>query len=122
MAKIALFICTHGAGRSRVAAAFFNRVDPPGWVAHSAGVAPQDILGANAERMLAGSNAEAFLDHSPPRPISAVPSPELVITIDCAVPFPGAERWDLVSQRFDEEMCSALRERAELLARKLADA
>ncbi|HEV8192974.1 MAG TPA: hypothetical protein VGP82_16025, partial [Ktedonobacterales bacterium] len=61
-------------------------------------------------------------DHDPPRPISAVPSPELIIAIDCEVPFPDAERWDLESQLFDEAMRSQLRERVELLARKLAGA
>jgi len=122
MAKIVLFICAHGAGRSRIAAAFFNHVAPAGWLARSAGVEPQETLGTNAERMLAGSEAEAFLDHDPPRPISAVPSPELIIAIDCNVPIAGAERWDLASQQFDEAMRSQLRERAELLARNLAGA
>jgi hypothetical protein len=51
-----------------------------------------------------------------------VPSPELIIAIDCEVPFPDAERWDLESQLFDEAMRSQLRERVELLARKLAGA
>src|SRR5262249_1270700 len=110
----------HGAGRSRVAAACFNRIAPPGWVARSAGVEPQETLGTTAERMLAGTGAEAWLDRDPPRPISAVTSPIRIVAIDCAVPLPGGERWDLQSGDFDDKMRVELCERAERLARDLA--
>jgi protein-tyrosine-phosphatase len=121
MVNIVLFVCAHGAGRSRVAAAYFNRVAPPGWVALSAGVEPQDTLGTRAASMLAGSAAETWLDRARPRPISAVPSPARVIAIDCDVPSPGAERWDLESHQFDQAMSTELCARTELLARDLAD-
>ena len=120
MVNIVLFVCAHGAGRSRVAAACFNRVAPPGWLALSAGVEPQDTLGDNAVRMLAGSGAEAWLDRDRPRPISAVSSPARVIAIDCDVVTPGAECWELVSHQFDQAMSTELCARAELLARDLA--
>ena len=119
MTRTLLFVCPHGAAKSRMAAAFFNRAAPPGWQATTAGAEPQTTVGANAVRLLAGTDADALLDREPPRPISAVPSPARIVAIDCDVP--GAERWDLANRQFDDAMRDELRDRAEALARVLAD-
>lgn len=59
MTRDILFVCPHGAGKSRLAAAFFNQVAPTGWWATSAGQEPQATLGTNASRLLAGTAAPA---------------------------------------------------------------
>src|SRR6185503_12334729 len=102
-----------------MAAAFFNRLAIPGWSVTSAGTTPQEEMSANAIRLLAGTNAESFLDLTVPRPIAAVPHPTRVVAIDCDVP--GADRWDLEHQVFDEGMRDELRRRAETLARAVGD-
>jgi hypothetical protein len=118
MAREVLFVCPHGAGKSRMAAAFFNRVAPPGWHATSAGQEPDPAVSPDAVRLLAGTGAEALLDREPPRPIVAAPAPTRLVAIDCDVP--GAERWDLRHQRVGDAMRDELRERAEALARAVA--
>jgi len=117
MDRTILFVCPHGAGKSRMAAAFFNRLAPAGWRATSAGQEPQDTPGTNASRLLVGTAAEPFLDRELPRPIAAVAAPDRVVAIDCDVP--GAERWALGSQRFDEAMREEIRGRVDDLARSL---
>ena len=76
-----LFVCTHNAGRSIVAAALLNARQPPGVRADSAGTDPADILNptivaALAERgiTLAGVN---------PKPITAelLAAADLVVTM-----------------------------------------
>jgi hypothetical protein len=119
MRRTVLFVCQHGAGRSRLAAAWFNHAAPNGWWATTAGVAPQQQVSAHAPRLLAGTAAEPALDHAPPRPLSAVAGPDLVITIDCAVP--GATRWDLLASDFDDAMCTELRDRVDALVQTLPD-
>lgn len=119
MTRTLLFVCPHGAAKSRMAAAFFNRVAPSDWQATTAGVDPQTTVGANAVRLLAGTDAEALLDREPPRPIAAVDSPTRIVAIDCDVP--GGERWDLDRREFDHAMRDEIRGRAEALARGLAD-
>ncbi|MGH2559985.1 MAG: hypothetical protein ACRDJH_13035 [Thermomicrobiales bacterium] len=114
-----LFVCLHGAARSRMAAAFFNAVAADGWLATSAGLDAQDSVSANAVRLLAGSHAEALLDHAPPVPFAAVPTPDRVVAIDCAVP--GAVRWNLRHQEVNEAMRDEIRDRAEALARSVSD-
>jgi hypothetical protein len=61
-----LFVCQHGAGKSRMAAAWFNTDPPPGWRATSAGVEPQTSVSLHAPRLLAGTVAEATLDRTRP--------------------------------------------------------
>src|SRR5215217_6585601 len=117
MTRDMLFVCPHGAGKSRIAAAFFNQLAPAGWQATSAGREPQGSLGTNAIRLLAGTAAAPFLDRELPRPIAAVAAPARVVAIDCDVP--GAERWALGSQRFDEAMREEIRGRVDDLARSL---
>ncbi len=112
-----LFVCPHGAGKSRMAAAFFNRVTPSGWQAISAGQEPARAVNPDTVRLLAGNPVETLLDRDPPRPITAVEAPERVIAIDCEVP--GAECWTLAQQEIDESMRDERRERAEALAREI---
>ena len=117
MEQTVLFVCPHGAGKSRMAAAFFNQRAPAGWRATSAGQEPQETLGTNAVRLLAGTAAEPFLDRELPRPIAAVEASARIVAIDCDVP--GAERWTLTNQRFDEALRDELRGRVATLARAL---
>jgi arsenate reductase (thioredoxin) len=119
--RTVVFVCPHGAGKSRIAAAWFNRVAPPCWRATSAGVTPQATVSAHAARLLAGSPAAALLDGEVPRPLAAVADPDLVVAIDCGPgEVPGALAWTLTSQRFDAALAAELRQRAETLARALA--
>jgi protein-tyrosine-phosphatase len=118
MDQVVLFVCAHGAGKSRMAAAFFNTWAPTGWRATTAGIEPQTQVSVHAPRLLAGMDAEARLDHERPRPISAVPAPARVVAIDCALA--GADRWDLAHDEFDEVMRDEIRARVEVLARELA--
>lgn len=39
--RTVLYVCPHGAGKSRMAAAWFNCWAPPGWRATTAGISPQ---------------------------------------------------------------------------------
>ena len=119
MTRTLLFVCPHGAAKSRMAAAYFNRVAPPGWWATSAGQEPSESVSPNAVRLLAGGEAESLLDHEPPQPIAAVTTPARTVAIDCDVV--DAERWNLTHQLFDDAMRDELRHRAETLARSLTD-
>src|SRR5829696_7467128 len=98
-----LFVCPHGAGKSRVAAAFFALVAPPGWSATSAGLDPGPELSPTAARLLAGTDAAGHLDPEPPRPVSAVPSAIRVVGIDC-VPPRMTDGWELRNGEFDAAM------------------
>jgi hypothetical protein len=121
--RTVVFVCPHGAGKSRIAAAWFNRVAPPGWRATSAGIAPQATVSAHAPRLLAGTPVEGLLDRGLPRPLAAVADPDLVVTIDCPPgQVPGALAWALANQQFDAALAEELRQRAEALARTLAGA
>lgn len=42
MDRVVIFACVHNAGRSQMAAAFFNQTTPAGWKAVSAGTQPAD--------------------------------------------------------------------------------
>jgi hypothetical protein len=113
-----LFVCAHGAARSRVAAAFFNQKAPPGWWASSAGVEPQEQLGETARRLLEGTGAESLLDITPPRALDAAAHADRTIAIDCTVA--GAEQWRLTNQEFGAPMREELRRRAQALAARVA--
>ncbi|MGH2535285.1 MAG: hypothetical protein ACRDJW_23740 [Thermomicrobiales bacterium] len=117
MTRTVLFVCLHGAAKSRLAAAFFNAAAPAGWRATSAGLEPQAAVSANAVRLLAGSHAEALLDRDPPRSMAAVQAPDRVVAIDCDAP--GADRWDLRPQELSEVMRDDIRARAEALAQSI---
>lgn len=88
-----MFVCPHGAGKSRVAAAVFdrevaNRARLAGWRAVTAGVEPAEAVSEHAVRLLKGSSEELLLDHSPPRSVEAttdaVGPVDQIIAIDCA--------------------------------------
>jgi hypothetical protein len=119
MNRILLFVCPHGAAKSRMAAAFFNAAAPEGWHATDAGQEPAATVSSHAVRLLDGDAAAALLDRTSPRPIAAVPGSARIVAIDCEVP--GAERWDLRHQEFGEAMRDELRSRAEVLARTVDD-
>lgn len=96
--RTVLFVCLHGAGMSRMAAAYFNRAAPADWRAVSAGVDPAETLSSTAASLLAGTGADEFLDHSPPRSIGVVPDPLRVIALrNPAIQYElaPAEYWDL---------------------------
>jgi protein-tyrosine-phosphatase len=108
---LVLFVCPHGAGKSRIAQAYFDAMAPPGWRAVSAGTEPQDAVSAHAPRLLAGTPAAATLDTTLPRPIEAVDAPDLVVAIDCPQPpVPGATRWQLHHEKFDTPMRDEIRD------------
>ena len=112
MDRTVLFVCLHGAGMSRMAAAYFNQAAPPGWRGISAGVEPGASL---------STTAAAFLDATPPRPISAVPNPELRVALrnpTVRYDLPGAQVWDL-AQAEGEPLREEIRTRVEVLARTL---
>ena len=120
--RTVLFVCLHGMGMSRLAAAFFNSSAPAGWQAVSAGLEPGESLSPTAARLLAGTPAEPFLDHSAPRSIGSVPSAERVIAIrNPSIRFevPGAEAWDLANGEFDAPMREEIRALTEQLAEQL---
>lgn len=110
---VVLFVCPHGAGKSRIAAAFFNAHSPAGWSATTAGLEPQDQVSVHAPRLLAGTAAEAHLDTALPRPLAAVPGPARIVAIDCAVD--GADTWQLEQPVFDEPMRDEIAKRVRIL-------
>jgi hypothetical protein len=107
-----LFVCPHGAGKSRIAAAWFGAIAPAGWTATTAGIEPQASVSVHAPRLLAETPALAFLDQEMPRSLSAVPSAALIVAIDCPVgAVPGAVAWELTHSEFSEELAAELRRR-----------
>jgi protein-tyrosine-phosphatase len=119
MTLIVLFVCPHGAAKSRVAAAFFNHVAPPGWEATSAGIEPDRVLSQTAARLLEGTDAATRLDPAAPRSLAEVASARRIVGIDCA-PEGATDRWELRHRAFDAAMRDELRTRAEALAVELA--
>lgn len=115
--NLVLFVCTHGAGKSRMAAAFFNAHAPAGWSATTAGLEPQDQVSLHAPRLLAGTSAEPHLDGAVPRPIAAVAGPARTVAIDCAVA--GADSWRLEQGVFDEAMRDEIASRVSVLIEEL---
>ncbi|MGH2395349.1 MAG: hypothetical protein ACRDGH_17975 [Candidatus Limnocylindria bacterium] len=95
MERTVEFVCEHGAGNSRVAAALFNAAKPRGWRATSAGVTPQETVSVHAARLLAGDPAAEFLDVSPPNQFTPRAT-DVVVGIDCDVP--DARLWKLASE------------------------
>lgn len=85
-----MFVCEHGAFRSRIAAAFFNESAPPGWSARSAGVTPQTEVSARLGPLMEGTPAATFVDYGAPRSFTDL-SGERTIAIDTDVA--GADIW-----------------------------
>ena len=120
--KTVLFVCLHGAGMSRLAAAYFAQSAPSGWSGISAGVEPSETLSHMAARLLAGTSTSYFLDLALPRPIFAVPEPERVIALrNPAIRYEldDAEIWDL-DHADGEPLRDEIRTRVHALVRTLA--
>ncbi len=115
MDRVVTFVCLHGAGKSRVAAALFN-VDPPaGWRAESAGLEPQEEPSPHVAALLAGDPAAAVIDDSVPRRLSS--RADVVVAIDCVVG--EADRWDLDDKWPSPGVVEQLRTLARELAARL---
>src|SRR5204863_5333951 len=71
--RTVLFVCPHGAAKSRLAAAVFNQVAPDGWHATSAGLQPQEEMSVRTVDLVAGTDLDALLDRQPPRPVPDLP-------------------------------------------------
>jgi arsenate reductase (thioredoxin) len=116
--RTVVFVCAHGAARSRLAAAWFNADPPPGWHATTAaGEAPAASLNPRVPQLLAGTPARVHLDESAPRPHTATPKADLVVAVDCTIP--GAHQWSLEATGVDETMRDELRDRVAILTRTL---
>ncbi|HEY8807725.1 MAG TPA: hypothetical protein VIN70_09095 [Candidatus Limnocylindria bacterium] len=116
--RTVLFVCAHGAYRSRLAAAFFNAAAPAGWRATSAGVDPQAAISAAAVDLAAGTSAERHLERGSPRALDDAGPADRMIAIDCAVA--GADRWDLAVADVGPAQRDELRARALALAVELS--
>lgn len=115
-----LFVCPHGAAKSRIAAAWFDGLRLGGWAASSAGLEPAPQISSHPVRLLANSAVRELLDESLPRPMSAVPDADLVVAIDCPADTAAGVRWTLAHQEFDELMCDEIRDRVHVLAAMLS--
>jgi protein-tyrosine-phosphatase len=116
--RTVVFVCAHGAARSRIAAAWFNADPPPGWHATTAaGDHPSAQLNPHVAALLAGTSAARHLDRSQPRPLPAADGGDLLIAVDCALP--GAHLWTLAADELDEAMRDELRDRVATLAETL---
>ncbi|KAB2349686.1 arsenate reductase/protein-tyrosine-phosphatase family protein [Actinomadura rudentiformis] len=93
MAHTVVFVCPHGAGKSRVTAALFEVAAGAGWQASSAGLEPQEQVSEHAVALLADDAAGVLLDHSAPRRLTRAASGDVIVAIDCEVA--GARRWTL---------------------------
>jgi hypothetical protein len=113
--RVVVFVCLHGAGKSRVAAALFDSAAPAGWRAISAGLEPQDGVSEHAARLL-GADAER-LDISAPKALRQV-SGDLVVGIDCEVP--GGRRWRLTAEWPETAVSDQLRARTAALVQELS--
>lgn len=119
---VVLFVCPHGAGKSRMAAAWFEALGIRGWAATSAGLHPQTTVSEHAPRLLAGTPAYALLDGSAPRAVSDAPAADVVVAIDCPDTVEATQRWQLTHQRFDAAMCAEIRDRVRAFAETLPTA
>ena len=112
--RTVVFVCAHGAARSRMAAAWFNADPPPGWHATTAaGEDPADALHPRVAQLLAGTPAHRHLDHSPPRALSAAGTGDVLVAVDCTMA--GAHRWQLDAPEVGEAMRDELRGRVATL-------
>lgn len=117
--KTVVFVCEHGALKSRLAAAMFSAAAPAGWQATSAGLHPQATVSVHAAALLAGTNAAKLLDLDSPKPLIEIGQPDRLITIDCVID--GATAWRLAHGEPDATMRDELRDRVADLAREIAD-
>ena len=94
-----VFVCEHGALRSRIAAAYFNAASPQGWTALSAGITPQADVSPRLGPLMAGTGVERHVDAEPPRVLTLLAGAR-IIAIDADVP--GAETWRTDNPTTDE--------------------
>ena len=96
--QIYIFACTHNAGRSQMAAAFFNRVaDPTRAHALSAGTAPIAHVHPEVVRVMREEGIDLAKNHPQKLTHELVNSANALITIGCGEdwpPVPGLERID----------------------------
>jgi hypothetical protein len=114
--KTVLFVCEHGALRSRIAAAYFNAAPPPGWRARSAGRKPQSAVSPTLEALLTGTAAFDVLERVPPGTVTA--DAARTIAIDCDEP--ADERWVLEHRGADVGMRDEIHDRVAALAAALS--
>lgn len=101
--KYVLFVCTHNAGRSQIAQAFFNRHTPDDIRAESAGNRPGDVIWSEVVEVM----AERGFDLSAHRPKKLTPEMQLhadwAVTLACGegCPYVPAmvEDWDIEDPR-----------------------
>ena len=103
MNQTVVFVCLHGAAKSRMAAAFFNQKAPLGWRAVSAGVEPDLELSPTATRLMAGMDAAIHLDQEPPRSVDSLPPVGRVVGIDTE-PVGATDHWELQHREFSMAM------------------
>ncbi|MEX2548303.1 MAG: hypothetical protein WD830_11030 [Chloroflexota bacterium] len=115
--KQIVFVCEHGALRSRIAAAYFNAAAPVGWSAVSAGVTPQDAVSPRLEPLMAGTGVEEFVDAAPPRHLSSA-SASRVAAIDIDVS--GVDMWRTDPTTADEGLRDDIRDRVARLVAEVA--
>ncbi|MDP9251776.1 MAG: hypothetical protein M3O80_02120 [Chloroflexota bacterium] len=113
--KTVLFVCEHGALRSRIAAAYFNAAPAPGWRARSAGREPQAEVSPVLETLLTGTAALDVLERDAPRTVSA--DAARTIAIDCDEP--ADETWVLQHREADAGMRDEIHHRVAALAADL---
>jgi protein-tyrosine-phosphatase len=107
MERQIVFVCQHGAFRSRIAAAYFNAAAPAGWRATSAGVTPQHEVSERLLPLLSGTDVEAQADLDPPRTVDGLTA-DRVVAIDADVE--GAETWRTTAET-DEGLRDEIRGR-----------
>jgi protein-tyrosine-phosphatase len=108
MNQTVVFVCLHGAAKSRMAAALFNQIAPPGWRAVSAGIEPDLELSPTATRLMAGTDAAIHLDREPPRPVDSLPRVDRLVGID-SKPAGATDHWQLRNREFDLAMRDEIR-------------
>lgn len=128
---LVVFVCPHGIGKSRMAAALFEAgVKAAGmesWsAATAAGEEPGEALSAHAVRLLAGSPAERFLQPGPGRRLGELAIPTdadrvLVVGIDLDPDGGRVDRsWRLETQSPDEHMRAEIGAHVSRLVEELA--
>ena len=116
--QLVVFVCQHGAFRSRIAAAYFNAMAPEGWSATSAGAEPQQDVSERLVPMMAGTGAEAYVDLEAPHALDDLQAAR-VIAIDSNA-F-GDETWSTSRGEpiSDEEVRDRIRARVVELVNRL---